>query len=73
MKLFFVVFLILWILSPFYRTFIKNFHYSIYYSFKDIIKYFREKEWEKFGLYGIDMYINMFGAGKTLSMTHKAE
>ena len=72
MKVLFVVFLILWVLSPFFRTFIKNIHYSIYYIFKDTIKYFREKEWEKFGLYGIDMYINMFGAGKTLSMTHKA-
>lgn len=72
MKLLIVVFLILWVISPFFRTLLKNLHYSIFYCFKDIIKYFREKEWEKFGLYGIDMYINMFGAGKTLSMTHKA-
>ena len=72
MKLFALVFLILWVLSPFFRTLLKNLHFSFYYIFKDTIKYFHEKEWEKFGLYGIDMYINMFGAGKTLSMTHKA-
>ena len=72
MKVLFVVFLILWVISPFFRTFVKTFHLSAFYSIKDTIKYFREKEWENFGLYGIDMYINMFGAGKTLSMTHKA-
>lgn len=72
MKLFLVVFLILWVISPFYRTFIKNLHLSLYYFGKDTFFYFKEKQWEKFGLYGIDMFINMFGAGKTLSMTHRA-
>lgn len=72
LKVFTLVFLILWVISPFFRTLIKNIHFSTFYLFNDIIKYVRFKEWEKFGLYGIDMYINMFGAGKTLSMTHKA-
>lgn len=72
MKVLFVVFLILWVLSPFFRTFIKSFHLSCFYSVKDTIKYFKDRQWELFGHYGIDMYINMFGAGKTLSMTHKA-
>lgn len=72
MKLFIIVFILLWVLSPFYRTLIQNLHFAFYYLFYDSIKYFKEKEWEKFGLYGITLYCNMFGAGKTLTMTHKA-
>ena len=72
LSVFLIVVLILWCLSPFFRTLIKNLHLSIFYCFKDLYKYIKFKEWEKFGLYGIDIYINMFGAGKSLSMTHKA-
>lgn len=61
-----------WFLSPFFRCFIKNIHFTVFYSFKDCIEYFKSKKWESFGFYGIDMFVNMFGAGKTLSMTHRA-
>ena len=64
--------LIAWVLSPFFRCFIKNLHYSVYYSVFDIIDYVNNKKWELFGFYGIDMFCNMFGSGKTLSMTHRA-
>lgn len=64
--------IIAYLLSPFFRCFIKNIHNSIYYFVKDIIEYVKLRKWELFGFYGIDMYINMFGCGKTLSMTHRA-
>lgn len=64
--------IIAYLLSPFFRCFIKNIHNSIYYSVKDIIEYVKLRKWEIFGFYGIDMFINMFGCGKTLSMTHRA-
>lgn len=72
MKLIIIIFVILWLFSPFFRVFIKNIHNSFYYSFYDLYFYIKEKQWEKFGKYGIDMFIGMFGAGKTLTMTHNA-
>ena len=64
--------IIAYLFSPFFRCFVKNIHNSIYYSVKDIIEYIKLRKWELFGFYGIDMFINMFGCGKTLSMTHRA-
>lgn len=72
MKLFIVIFLICWVCSPFFRTLIKSLPYAAYYLAVDLYKYIKEKRWEIFGKYGIDMFIGMFGAGKTLTMTHQA-
>ena len=47
-------------------------HYVTFYSFKDVYDYFKYKKWKNFAEFGIDMYIGMFGHGKTLSMVHKA-
>lgn len=63
------------IIAPFFkavRCAIFNFHYVAYYSAKDIFYYFKEWKWKDFHAYGIDMYIGMFGHGKTLSMVHRA-
>ena len=54
------------------RCVVFNLHYVGYYGLKDFIKYFKEKKWEDFNHYGIDMFVAMFGHGKTLSMTRKA-
>lgn len=59
------------IISPFARMFVKNIPYEYFYALKDAYLYFKEKKWELFGYYGIDMFIGMFGHGKTLSMTHR--
>lgn len=67
-----VALLIGYALSPFFRCFVKNVHNSIYYGVKDVYEWFLYRKWELFNLYGIDMFVNMFGAGKTLSMTHRA-
>lgn len=64
--------LIAYALSPFFRCFVKNIHNSIYYGILDIYDFILHKKWDMFHLYGIDMFVNMFGAGKTLSMTHRA-
>ena len=69
--LFLLVFLFFLIVSPFLRMFLKNLHFEYYYLFNDIAVYIKEKKWRLFGYYGIDMFIGMFGHGKTLSMVHR--
>lgn len=54
------------------RCAIFNVHNVIYYTVHDVYTYFKEKKWKNFNYYGIDMFIGMFGHGKTLSMTHRA-
>ena len=56
----------------FVRCVIFNLHYVGYYGIKDFIFYLKNKKWKDFNYYGIDMFVAMFGHGKTLSMTHKA-
>ncbi|MBQ9119670.1 MAG: hypothetical protein IJY09_06395 [Lachnospiraceae bacterium] len=51
---------------------VANLHRVAFYSVKDIIMYFVLQKWKEFDLYGIDMFVAMFGKGKTLSMTHRA-
>lgn len=55
------------------RCIIFNLHLVGYYGVKDIINYLRNKKWNDFNNFGIDMYVAMFGHGKTLSMTRKAQ
>lgn len=56
----------------FTRCIIFNLHNVAVYSVRDLVKYIRCKQWKKFSRFGIDMFIGMFGHGKTLSMTHRA-
>lgn len=39
---------------------------------KDIYNYYKNKEWEKFNMFGLYIFIGMFGTGKTISMVHRA-
>lgn len=72
-KILCIGFIIFYILSPFFRMFITHI-FEIYFNFiKDIILYFKNKEYDKFTLFGIDLFCGMFGHGKTLSMTHRAQ
>ncbi len=71
MKLFIFIFLFLFIF-PLWRCIIRNLHLVGIYSFVDAYLYVRYKKWKEFDLFGIDMFIGMFGHGKTLSMTHRA-
>ena len=54
------------------RCFIFNIHRVVYYTVFDLVEYIRFKKWKDFNFYGIDMFIGMFGHGKTLTMTHRA-
>lgn len=70
MKIIILLLIVLFLLFPFFRCIVFNLHRVYFYGIKDIIDYFKEKKWLKFNRYGIDMYIGMFGHGKTLSMVH---
>lgn len=65
----FAVFYLLTI--PLVRCFLLNLNRVGYYAVKDIYTYILDRKWEDFNLFGIDMFIGMFGRGKTLTMTHK--
>lgn len=54
------------------RCILFNLPYELYYMCKDTYDYFKLRKWTNFSEFGIDMFIGMFGKGKTLSMTHKA-
>ena len=64
------IFIIL--VSKLARCILLNLHNIGIYSIYDLITYVKEKKWNDFDLYGIDMYVGMFGKGKTLSLVHTA-
>lgn len=72
MKILLIIFIGAFCISPLVRVIVLNLHNIGIYSIWDLYDYFRLKKWKLFNLYGIDMFIGMFGHGKTLSMTHKA-
>ena len=72
MFLIIILFLIFLLCFKFVRCALFNFPYVYYYGVRDIYDYFRFKKWENFSEYGIDMFVGMFGHGKTLSMVHRA-
>lgn len=72
MKIALLIIIALLIFFPFFRCVVFNLHRVYFYGIRDIIDYFKDRKWEKFNRYGIDMFIGMFGHGKTLSMTHEA-
>lgn len=58
--------------SPFFRCLLSNLHNVGIYSIRDIYEYFKYQKWKDFNYFGIDMFVGMFGHGKTLSMSHTA-
>ena len=62
-----IVFGVLWFFIPWFKVLIKNIHHVIYYFIKDSIDLFKYQKWKP-QFFGIDMYVGMFGSGKTLSM-----
>lgn len=69
--LFLLLILLLFIFSSLFRCFVFNLHNVAYYSVRDIYEYFKYKKWKNFTESGIDLYIGMFGRGKTLSIVHR--
>lgn len=72
MSLFIVIFIVVCFCMKLTQCIIFNAHNIIIYSVRDLWEYIRDKKWKDFSCFGIDMYIGMFGKGKTLSMVHTA-
>ena len=72
MTLFFIIFFVLFLLFPFIRCVSLHVPSETFYMCYDLIDYLIHKKWRKFNKYGIDMFVGMFGHGKTLSMTNYA-
>lgn len=67
-----IAFAVAFFSSPMFRCFLFHIPRTVFYTLKDTFNYIRFRKWEKFDKYfGIDMYIGMFGHGKTLAMSHK--
>lgn len=62
--------IILFIFSVIFRCIVMNPHFTIYYGFKDIIDYFRYKQWNNARCGELIAYVGLFGKGKTLSCVH---
>lgn len=72
MTLIVILLIVICLCMKFTQCVIFNAHNIIIYSVRDLWDYFRHKKWRNFSCFGIDMYIGMFGKGKTLSMVHTA-
>lgn len=70
MKVLLIALAFLLMISPLCRVIITHLHYIGIYSVLDVYKYFKNKEYEKFKLFGIDMFCGMFGSGKSLTAVH---
>ena len=73
MKILILIFLVALAISPLMRCIVRNLTNIYFYGIKDTILYFKERKWEDFDYFGIQMFVGMFGRGKTLSMSHKAQ
>lgn len=64
----------MFLISPLVRCLTLNFAFlrAELYAVRDAFGYVIHRKWRFFNEYGIDMFVGMFGHGKTLSMTHKA-
>lgn len=72
-KLIIICFVVAFCIFPLVRCITLNFHNVGIYSVQDLYDYVVNRRWLEFNYYGIDMFIGMFGHGKTLSMSHQAE
>lgn len=72
MNIIIILSLIAFIIFPFLRCLLFNLHNVGIYTIYDLFTYVWHRKWRDFKCYGIDMFVGMFGHGKTLSMTHKA-
>ena len=53
----------------FTRCVILNIHREMFYLGLDIFEYFKYKKWKEWNGFGLNIYVGMFGKGKTLSAT----
>lgn len=72
MRLLYILAFVALLLIGFTRCIIFNLPFVGFYSVYDVYDYIKNKKWLNFNYYGIDIFIGMFGHGKTLSATHRA-
>lgn len=72
MTIVYIIVIIVALCFPFVRCLVLNLHNVGIYSIYDLVDYIIHQKWNLFKEYGIDMFVGMFGHGKTLSMTHRA-
>ena len=72
MVIIFIAVCVVLLISPLARLIISHLHLIGIYSFVDLFYYIKFKKWDEYNLFGIQLYVGMFGHGKTLSMTHRA-
>lgn len=59
-----------WILLdafPTLRCFVFNIHFVVFYAVKDFFNYIKLKKWRIWNGYGMDIFVGMFGRGKSLA------
>lgn len=64
--LFIIIFCFLFFVSLYFRTLVLNIHNVIGYAPVDIFKYIKNKEYAKWGGFGIRMFCGYFGSGKSM-------
>lgn len=69
----FIFALVISLFCPLVTCIVFNMHNVVLYGFKDIYNYFKNKEWEHFKEYGIDVAIGYFGKGKSAYVARKVE
>lgn len=68
--IYFIIFLILVFLSPYFRCLVLHPFSSVFYIFYDLYRYIRYRKWNEFKDYGkIICATALFGGGKTLTST----
>lgn len=70
--IFLIITIIILFFMPKIRCILLHFGSFIKYTYLDIYRYIKFKKWKDFNEYGIDVFIGIFGKGKTLSAVHKA-
>lgn len=66
-----IIIAVLLVVFPLIRCILFNLHNIAVYTVKDIFDYIKNKKWQDFNEFGIDMFIGYFGQGKTCSAVNK--
>lgn len=69
MQIFFIILLCLIFLTKIGRCILFNIYRECAYLCIDIFSYFKNRKWKNWNGFGLNIYIGMFGRGKTLSAT----
>lgn len=66
----YIIMIGVFVISPLLRCMFFNLHKIGYYGIIDIFMYFKGRKWRIWNGYGLNIYVGMFGKGKTLCASH---